>query len=95
MQETKPWDTLSSMAPESVDAVIAGNVRAARARLRLTQQELADELGWSRPALGSLENGTRRITVADAASLCRALGIDLAELLRGAPTDLLDALGLR
>jgi transcriptional regulator with XRE-family HTH domain len=77
-----------------IDRVIAGNVRATRARLRMTQLELADALDWSRPAVGSLESGTRRTSVADAIALCHALKVDLSELLRGAEPDALRDLGL-
>lgn len=80
--------------PEELDSLIAGNVRAARARLKLRQEDLADEIGWSRPVVGTLEAGTRRITVADAVSLCGALKISLRELLQGAPADVLESLGL-
>lgn len=82
------------MSPVSLASVVAANVRAQRARQRLTQQELADELGWSRPSLGLLENESRRVTLDDAAELCQALKIDLRELLSGAPTDVLQAFGL-
>lgn len=82
------------MSPVSLASVVAANVRAQRARQRLTQQELADELGWSRPSLGLLENESRRVTLDDAAELCTALKIDLRELLSGAPTDVLQAFGL-
>ena len=34
-------------APEELDALIAGNVRAVHARLRLRQEDLADDMGWS------------------------------------------------
>lgn len=77
-----------------VDAVIAGNVRATRARLQMQQQELADKLGWARPTVSALEAGTRRVTVADASLLCVALGIDLRELLRGVEGDVLRSFGL-
>ena len=82
------------MTPEEIDQLVAENVRAARARRRLRQEDLADEMGWSRPTVSALEAGTRRVTVADAAALCVALGIDLRELLRGADEDVVRALGL-
>jgi transcriptional regulator with XRE-family HTH domain len=85
---------MAAMSPDEIDQLVAGNVRAARARRRITQETLADELGWSRPTVSTLEAGTRRVTLADAAALCAALDIDLAELLRGAPADVLQALGL-
>ncbi|WBQ02933.1 helix-turn-helix domain-containing protein [Kribbella sp. CA-293567] len=82
------------MKPEEIDALIAENVRAARARRRLRQEDLADELGWSRPVVGTLESGTRRVTLADAVALCAALNINLRELLQGAPADVFEALGI-
>jgi transcriptional regulator with XRE-family HTH domain len=81
--------------PGHIDEVIAGNVRATRARLRMTQEDLADAMDWSRRTVTSLETGTRRVTVADLIGLCKALGVDQSELLRGAPADALEALGLR
>ncbi len=34
---------------EEIDQLVAANVRAARARRRMRQEDLADEMGWSRP----------------------------------------------
>lgn len=82
------------MTPEQVDELIAANVRAARARRRMTQEDLADEVGWVRPVVTRLEAGKRRVTVHDAAALCVALGIDLRELLHGADEDVFTAFGL-
>lgn len=82
------------MALEELDSLIAGNVRATRARLRLRQEDLADEMGWTRAMVTSLESGTRRVTLTDAVSLCRALKVDLRELLQGARDETLEALGL-
>jgi len=82
------------MTSEEIDQLVAENVRAARARRRLRQEDLADEMGLSRPTVSALEAGTRRVTLADAAALCVALGIDLRELLRGADEEVVRALGL-
>jgi transcriptional regulator with XRE-family HTH domain len=60
----------------------------------MRQEDLAAEMGWARPTVSSLEAGTRRVTVSDAAALCVALSIDLRELLRGADEDVMRALGL-
>jgi transcriptional regulator with XRE-family HTH domain len=84
----------AAMAQEDIDGLVASNVRAARARLRMRQEDLADEMEWSRATVGALENGTRRVTLADAVALCAALKMDLRELLRGAPPDALRTLGL-
>ncbi|MFC6156123.1 helix-turn-helix transcriptional regulator [Kribbella jiaozuonensis] len=82
------------MEPEELDALVAANVRAARARRRLRQEDLADEMGWSRQTVSTVEAGTRRVTLADAVALCAALEIDLRELLLGAPAEALRALGI-
>jgi DNA-binding XRE family transcriptional regulator len=57
---------MTAVTPEEIDTLIASNVRALRARRRERQEDLAGELGWSRPTVGALEAGTRRVTVADA-----------------------------
>ncbi|GAA2797248.1 helix-turn-helix domain-containing protein [Kribbella solani] len=82
------------MTPAELDALIAGNVRAARARARQRQEDLADEMGWQRVTVSNLEAGKRRITVADAVALCAALKISFRELLQGAPEDVFQALDL-
>lgn len=82
------------MTPEELDALIAGNVRAARARLRITQEELADELGWTRTMVSGLESKSRRVTAGDLVALCKALEMSLGELLDGAPAEVFKALGL-
>jgi transcriptional regulator with XRE-family HTH domain len=83
------------VTPEEIDALVAANVRAARARLRLRQQDLADLVGWSRPTVSAIEAGIRRVTLAETAALCNALEMDLAELLRGVPDEVLQSLGLK
>ena len=56
--------------------------------------DLAADLGWSPPVVGDLENGRRRVTMADMVKLCRVLEVDLDELLRGIDDDDLRVLGL-
>lgn len=83
----------------SIGDVVAANVRAERARMRLTQRQLAERLGWSVGTLADLEAGRRRPAVDDLPRLCEALGVTLLDLLnRADPQDLgrlgLDRLGL-
>ena len=80
--------------PDSIDALIAGNVRAIRARRQERQADLAADLGWSPPVVGDLENGRRRVTMSDMVKLCRALEVSLHELLHGISEDDLRVLGL-
>lgn len=49
--------------------------------------------GGVRQSVSALEAGTRRVTVADAVALCKALEVDLHELLHGLDADDLRALG--
>lgn len=85
---------MRGVEPDEMDAVIAGNVRAQRARLQLRQEDLADEMGWSRPVISAIETGNRRITLPDAVALCRVLQIDLRQLLAGVDVDTLQTLGI-
>ena len=82
------------MAPEEIDAAIAANVRALRARRRERQEDLAIDLGWVRQSVSALEAGTRRVTVADAIALCQALDVGLRELLSGVDEESFRALRL-
>lgn len=82
------------MTPDELDTLIAGNVRAQRARLKLRQEDLADELGWARQSVTYLETGRRRVSISDAVVLCRALQIDLQQLLAGAELEDMQTLGL-
>jgi transcriptional regulator with XRE-family HTH domain len=82
------------VTPPELDKLVAGNVRAARARARLRQEDLADDMGWNRAQVVHLESGARRITLADAVAVCAALEISLRELLAGAPEDVFQSLHL-
>ena len=75
-------------------AVVASNVRAERARRGWRQKDLAERMAWSIGMVSDTESGQRRIGVADMPKLCRALGVPLADLLRGADVEDLRALGV-
>jgi transcriptional regulator with XRE-family HTH domain len=94
MTTSRPAGEDALMTSDEVDKLVASNVRAARARLRIRQEDLADDMGWARATVSALEGGTRRVTLADSIALCAALDIDLRELLRGVPPEALRALGL-
>lgn len=82
------------MTPDELDHLVAANVRAARARLNLRQEDVADELGWDRAVISRIEAGRRRIQLADAIALCEGLQIDLRTLLAGVDSPTLQRLGL-
>jgi transcriptional regulator with XRE-family HTH domain len=78
----------------NLGAVVARNIRAERARQGWRQRDLAERLEWSIGMVSDTESGQRRIGIADMPKLCRALGVPLADLLRGADRDDLRALGV-
>lgn len=65
--------------------LLGRNVRGLRNQRGLRQEELAEQLGWSRPKLTELEQGKKpRLTFMDIIALCGELGVSLATLLQGA-----------
>jgi 8-oxo-dGTP diphosphatase len=78
---------LNRMAtPTTPEAVLAGNIAAARARRRLDQQDLADRmraLGWKwvRQTVGQVENNGRRLTAGEILGLAICLETTVPRLL--------------
>lgn len=67
-----------------VDERIAAEVRAEMARQKISQQTLADRLGWSQPRLSRRATDGKTavpFTVAELAAVAAALGVPLAQLL--------------
>lgn len=76
------------MREKEVDLAIGARIRRAREKAGLSQQELAQRLGYSSPAtVSNMEAGERRITVSDLSSVSEALGVSLEHLLPLAPAD--------
>ena len=73
---------------------LARSLRAERSRLRMTQTDLAERLGWSQQKVASLESGARRLYADELPDLALALGVPLAKLLDGLAAADLQALGL-
>lgn len=59
----------------------SANIRIARARLGISQEELADRCGLHRTYIGSVERGERNISVDNMEAISIALGCKLTELL--------------
>jgi len=77
-------DAAAPASGRGLDDVVPGNVRALRTARGWRQQDLAVAAGWSRAAVVDVEEGRRRLTLRDAAVLCRVLHVPLAALLDGA-----------
>jgi transcriptional regulator with XRE-family HTH domain len=87
-------DLLTVAGMPELGAVVARNIRAERARQGWRQRDLAERLEWSVGMVSDTESGHRRIGMDDIPLLCRALGVPLLDLVRGADPDDLRALGL-
>jgi transcriptional regulator with XRE-family HTH domain len=81
------------MAPTSYTNVLARNIRAARSRADLTQEDLAARMralgfsGWLYQTVGSVERGKRRVTAEEIHGLAWALEITMPALMSPADED--------
>lgn len=82
------------MVSSTLAAAIVRGIRAERARLEITQEELADRLQWSRQQIYKLEAGKRRPYADELPEICAALETTLQRLLIAARPDDLRRLGL-
>lgn len=62
--------------------IVGRNVRQARLKAGLTQEQFAERSGYAQQYLSGLENGRRNPTVVTVFELATALGIAPADLLR-------------
>jgi transcriptional regulator with XRE-family HTH domain len=62
-------------------AILAANLRALRARKRISQEELAEICGLHGTYIGSVERGERNITLSSLEVLAKALGVSVPKLL--------------
>lgn len=65
---------------------IGANIRRARTRRRLTQDDLAQTVHTTRQTISNYETGRSRPDVETLQRLADALGVELTELLDGAPS---------
>jgi ribosome-binding protein aMBF1 (putative translation factor) len=68
----------------ALDALIAERVRALRTSRGWRSLDLAVAAGWSHASVLAVEAGDKRVTIRDAAALCRVLQVPLVSLLEGA-----------
>lgn len=64
---------------------LGANLRAERIKAGLSQEALAHVAGLDRTFVGQVERGERNISIDNIAKLARALGLELAELMRHHP----------
>lgn len=68
---------------EDNDTAVGVNLRRLRLKAQLTQQQLAERIGWQRVAIAQAETGKRRFRIDDLAVLCKGLGVSYRALLVG------------
>jgi transcriptional regulator with XRE-family HTH domain len=61
---------------------LAQNIKYYRTKLRLTQEELAEQAGINRSYLAGIEGGHRNTSVKTLEKLAQALGVTSADLLK-------------
>lgn len=62
-------------------SILAENLRAARRRLGISQEKLAELAGLHRTYIGSVERGERNISVDNIEHLAKALNLTVSALL--------------
>ncbi|MDF1705601.1 MAG: helix-turn-helix transcriptional regulator [Aeromicrobium sp.] len=68
--------------PSQLQIIVGRKLREHRTRLGLSQEQLAEDLGFHRTYLGSVERGERNLTLASVEQLASRLGVDPLDLLR-------------
>lgn len=67
----------------SGDATLGANIRAARERRKLSQQQLAARLGWPQSRVSRVESGRTALDAVDLVLVAGALGSSTGRLLQG------------
>jgi len=68
-------------AADPVDSEVAGNIRAIRTALGVTQETLAERIGVTFQQVQKYETGKNRITIGRLVAISDALGVNVMELL--------------
>lgn len=74
--------TSHSVVPDDIADVVAANVRAERARRKVTQRDLADRLGVTQQAISLKLSGARPFTAGEIATVADVLEVDPGTLLK-------------
>jgi len=67
---------------DSLQSRVAANLRKARLRAGLSQEEFAERCGYHRTYIGSIERGERNITLNTLSNIASTLGISPIDLLK-------------
>lgn len=75
----------TELPPDDLQAIFGQNVRTARLKLGMTQQQVADATGMALSYVGKVENGEKNVTLDTMKKLAAVLDLDLGQLFRQAP----------
>jgi transcriptional regulator with XRE-family HTH domain len=63
------------------ERITASVISATRQDLDMTQEDLAEKLGWTRDAVSNIENGRRHVRVSNLIRIAKAFGMEPEALL--------------
>ena len=72
---------MSTATEQQFNETLGARILAARKRARITQDQLASAIGLSRSSVANIEAGRQSLSVVDALTICRLLGIGIDQLL--------------
>ncbi len=72
--------------PDPVDMIVGQNVRALRAKRRISQLELGEALGLTFQQIQKYEKGTNRVSASKLHQIAVFLGVEISALFEGANT---------
>lgn len=72
----------STLLPMDMRRLVGRNVKAARLKAKLSQEQLAERSGFTQQYLSGLERGQRNPTIVSLYEIAQALGTTPIELLR-------------
>lgn len=73
--------TIKDRPRSSARSILAANIKARRAELKLSQEDLALECELHRTFIAHVERGVRNISIDNIEKIAMALGVSVGELL--------------
>ena len=78
---------ISPRSANAVDRYIGARMRAQRLALKMSQEQLAKELGVSFQQIQKYEKGVNRVSAARLFEICKALNVSLSSMFDHDPLD--------
>ena len=76
----------AELPPDDLQAIFGQNVKIARLKCAMTQEELAEATGINLTYIGKIEQGAKNVTLDTMRKLAVVLGLDLGVPFRPAPS---------